>query len=754
MRTKAEIESRFAPREELGLVGSVFLVGIGGAGMSGVAEMFRRRGFAVRGTDSTESAVIADLRSSGIEVTIGHTGDPLREGDALILSDAIDLSLSPEVQRAEELGIPLFRRSQALGWLLRDRKCIAITGTHGKTTTTGLVGSGLRAAGMDPTIVVGAIVPEFGSAVIEGEGEWAVIEACEAYDSLRDLDPEIAVLTNLELDHVDFHGTYEALEASVAAFARRAPLGLVYCAEDVNAARLAESLEAEGVRIFAYDASDAPACPELPGAHNRLNAGGALVACRLAGGDPARAWSGIAAFRGAERRLQLIASALSIPGGEIDLIDDYAHHPREIEASLTALRERYPGRRLVVVYQPHLYSRTADLIDAFAPALAHADHVVLTDIYPAREDPIPGVSSARIAEQLGLKVDYVPSRHLLPRFVKGIARGGDVIVAMGAGNIAEFVPAFMRECERTGPLRIAVVLGGDSAEREVSLHSGRAILAALTRLGYDAFALDASETLLAGSELRALTGLMRPDLAFLAVHGTHAEDGSIHGFFNLLHIPATGSGLAASALAMDKAKAKEVLSAAGLDVPTALLVRRGEPTPAWTSSAVVKPNRQGSTVGLSFVESPDDLPVALEKAFRYDDEALVEEWIRGVEISVPVLGDRALPPVEIVPASGRYDFAAKYTPGATDEIVPARLPEEILRRAELHAVAAHRALGCAGATRTDMIVAGDRLVILEVNTLPGMTPTSLLPRSAAAAGMSFDQLCEWMVTDALTRSQR
>ncbi|MBX7133353.1 MAG: hypothetical protein K1X67_11825 [Fimbriimonadaceae bacterium] len=957
MRTRVEIETCFAERSALDSVRSFFFVGIGGAGMSGVARMLNRRGFRVRGTDSTEGEGVEAVRGLGIEVHIGHSGAMIEPGDALVLTDAIDLKTSPEVARAKELGCLLFRRSQVLGWLLRDKKTIAVTGTHGKTTTTGMVGAGLLAAGLDPTIVVGAEVPEFGGAVVEGTGKWAVVEACEAYDSLRDFDPDVVVLTNLELDHVDFHGNWDGLKRSVLGFVNRIPAGghLLYCADDEGAAEIASETRAEAVPYA--EASDLH--PHIPGRHNRVNAEGALRACLYAGADPGKAKSGIEGFRGAGRRLQVLRE------GPITVIDDYAHHPTEIDASIQAIRERHPDRRLLVVYQPHLYSRTADLIPEFAAALSKADVLVLTDIYPAREAPMPGVSSARIAEAASCPVHFIPQRHLLPRKVAAMAQPGDVVVGMGAGNIADFAPAFLTELDRSGPTRVAVAFGGDSAEREISLHSGRQVQSALSARGYDAYLVDFSEALLTGRGLPDLVGDRRPDIVFLAVHGTHAEDGAIQGLLELLHLPYTGSGIQSSAMAMDKELTKSLLSAAGLPVPAGILTRTagnlpatqdctagvppasrppatdafadpplpqplssaatsedgqgsraqergagestagvppasrppatdafadpplpqplssaatsedgqglraqergagestagvppasrppatdafadpplpqplssaatsedgqglraqergagestagvppasrppatdafadpplpqplssaatsedgqgsraqergaGESTagvppaipdlnpspslPEWRGERwVVKPNQQGSTVGLSFVDDEADLPAAIEKALQYGDEALVEERVMGTEISVPVLGDRVLPVVEIVPASGEYDFASKYLPGATEEICPARLSEEVTRRASDYALRAHRALRCQGATRTDMIVREDgECVVLEVNTLPGMTATSLLPNSARAAGISFEDLCAWIVEDALSRA--
>jgi D-alanine--D-alanine ligase len=748
MRKAAEIASAFPPKDLLNGRRSFFLVGIGGAGMSALARMLHHRGFSVSGSDSTRSPDTDRLQREGISVSIGHSGTPIKELDpesgAVVLTDAIDLDTSPEVAAAREHGIPFFRRSQALGWLLRGKKVIAVTGTHGKTTTTGMLGSALAAAGLDPLVVVGAAIPQFGGPVREGDGEWAVVEACEAYDSFHDLEPHDVVLTNLELDHVDFHGSFDNLKASVLRFVESLPGDgkLIYCAEDAGATEVADSFAGE--KVGYRQNGSPPKQLAQPGRHNQLNFKGVIAAAQVVGADMARATEGASEFEGAERRLQLLSD------GAVTVIDDYAHHPTEIAASLSALRERFSGRRIVVVYQPHLYSRTAPLIKEFAAALSLADIVVLTDIYPAREAPIAGVSSSRIAEAVSVPVHYVPSRHPLPIEVAKIVRDGDVVVGMGAGNISEFGPAFVQEIARPSKANnIAVIYGGDSAEREVSILSGLAIKAALEARGYRAHLVDVTEMLLKSKDISVLTGPNRPDLAFLAVHGTHAEDGAIQGFLELLHIPYTGSGIQASALAMDKALTKKLLDQQGISVPFgAHLTERNQSVPV-KAPLIVKPNAQGSTVGLSFVEHQDDVAAAIERAFSYDREVLVEEWIRGMEISVPVLDTTPLPPVEIAPVSGFYDFESKYTPGATQEIVPARLPDHQIRLAQEIALKVHQTLGCAGATRTDMIVRGEEIFVLEINTLPGMTGTSLLPNSAKATGISFEDLCELLVEAAL-----
>ncbi|MDX2066253.1 MAG: D-alanine--D-alanine ligase [Fimbriimonadaceae bacterium] len=764
MRTPAEIATAFAPRSALDGVRGLFLVGIGGAGMSALARLARSQGLTVAGTDSTASDETDRLMAEGIAVEIGHRATPVHdfvtavgpsESVAMVLTDAVDLATSPEVAAARTLGLPLLRRSQLLGWLLRKRKVIAVTGTHGKTTTTGLVASALVSAGYDPLVVVGAQIPAWGSPVLYGVGEYAVVEACEAYDSFHDLDPHLVVLTNLELDHVDFHGTWENLRASVARFIARIPSdgALVYTPADPGSCEVADPFPGIKRPFQPSDLGNHPLA--LNGLHNRANAAAALQVVAHLGADLPSAMAGLARFTGAERRLQLRHEGPIGPCEHLVLLDDYAHHPTEIVASLQAVRERYPDLPLHVVFQPHLYSRTAGLIPEFADALSRADHVTMTDIYPAREAPVPGVSSARITELLTVPFHYVPSRHQLPTEVAKIVPKRAVVVAMGAGNISEFPAAFLAELGRplAARAKVAVMLGGDSAEREVSLHSGIAVAEALTRRGYDVTRIDPAELLWREQSLVRLLGPQRPDVVFLAVHGTRAEDGTIQGLLELLDLPYTGSGVQASALAMDKEATKRVLAAAGIRTPHGQLLTGTDPDAVtFDGPYVVKPNAQGSTVGLSFVDDRAGLRDALARANRFGSGALVEEWVVGMEVSVPVLGGRALPVVEIAPASGRYDFASKYLPGATDEIVPARLPDAVTEAVQAIAVRSHDVLGCRGATRTDMIIrdphGAAEIFVLEVNTLPGMTGTSLLPNSARAAGIDFDTLCELIVEEA------
>lgn len=306
-------------------------------------------------------------------------------------------------------------------------------------------------------------------------------------------------------------------------------------------------------------------------------------------------------------------------------------------------------------------------------------------------------------------------------------------------------------------LRVAVLMGGTSSERAVSLMSGARVVAALDRAQYDVRPVDFTGDVAQISALKADT-----DVVFLALHGPGGEDGRIQGVLDLLGLPYTGSGVLGSALAMHKGVAKAIYCQANIPTPRGITLRMSPTTSPGASAervratlglpCVVKPANEGSTFGVSIVREIEQLEPALTMAAGFDAEVIVEQFIAGTEITVPVLGTtrpRALPVIEIIPASGFYDFEMKYTPGATQEVCPARLSDDVTARAMDYAVRAHQALCCRGVSRTDMIVAGEVIMVLETNTLPGMTDTSLLPLSARVAGIAFPALLDYLLADAL-----
>ncbi len=320
-------------------------------------------------------------------------------------------------------------------------------------------------------------------------------------------------------------------------------------------------------------------------------------------------------------------------------------------------------------------------------------------------------------------------------------------------------------------MKIAVLCGGDSPEREVSINSGRRVAQAAATLKHQARAYDV--TLLRrpqrnAADMQAIHGLtpligmletVKPDLAVLMFHGAPGEDGSIQAVLEMMGVRYTGSGISASVMSLNKVATKRMVAAEGIPVAEDLVLRelehfdcRLEKALQFGLPSIIKPMCQGSTVGMNRVFEPEQMRAALTEAFRYDPVVLVERFVRGVELTVPVLGTTspmAMPSVEIIPSSGYYDYAAKYTPGATEEIVPARLPQDVLDLCAQYAITVHQVMGCRGVSRSDFIYTGDQAVFLEVNTIPGMTATSLVPRSAQHLGWSFERLVERLIEDAM-----
>jgi UDP-N-acetylmuramate--alanine ligase len=441
------------------MTGRVHFVGIGGIGMSALAQILLARGVPVSGSDLHESPMTAQLASLGADVTIGHRSDLVQGAASVVVSDAIGPD-NPEVVRARSLGLPVRRRSELLAELMSGCRGIAVSGTHGKTTVTAMVGAIVAEAGLDPTVVLGGEYPPLGGNARVGGGEWFAAEACEAYESFLDLEPEIAVVTNIEPDHLDHHKSLEHLRQSFVEFVHRVSRGgsLVLCADRPELTELplpagrsvvwygtAEQAEVRGVEIASAGREgkcllhiEGRPAGELrvktPGRHNLVNALGAVAAARETGASLDACRRALAKFVGVGRRFEVLGEASGIA-----VVDDYAHHPTEIAASISAARAAFPGRRVVALFQPHLYSRTRDFAGEFASALGEADLTILTEIYPARESPIPGVTSGMIADQcrrrFGKDALLEVAKEALTADVPGHLRSRDVLLVMGAGDI-------------------------------------------------------------------------------------------------------------------------------------------------------------------------------------------------------------------------------------------------------------------------------------------------------------------------------
>ena len=459
-----------APRRQaaLGRIQNVHMVGIGGIGMSSIAEVLLARGFRVSGSDLKKSEVTAHLEKLGATIYEGHAETNVQEADVVVYSSAVKPKENPETLEAERRLLPLIGRAEMLGELMRMKYGIGVAGTHGKTTTTTLVGLVTQEAGFDPTIIVGGKVAVFGSNAVSGAGDLIVIEADEYDRTFLRLTPALAVITTLEADHLDIYKDLDDIRDAFAQFADSVPFfgASILCLDDPNVRELIPrlhrrvitygtsrqaTLRAEAVeqvrssmQFDVYRGADRLGGITLhaPGLHNVRNAL-AAVAVGLELDVPFETIQrAIGKYSGVERRFEIKGEAQGIL-----VVDDYAHHPTEIEATLAAADKGWPDHRIVAVFQPHLYSRTRDLADAFARAFYNADVLVLTDVYPAREQPLPGVNGEMLvdgARHAGHRdVHYVANKVALPAYLLDLCTEGDLVVTMGAGDVWRAGEAFL-----------------------------------------------------------------------------------------------------------------------------------------------------------------------------------------------------------------------------------------------------------------------------------------------------------------------
>jgi UDP-N-acetylmuramate--alanine ligase len=462
-------------------LGRVHFVGIGGAGMSGIARVLLARGAAVSGSDTKDSRTVAALRALGATVHVGHAPEHVAGADTVVVSTAIRED-NPELVAARESGLTVVPRAEALAALMVGRRGVAVAGTHGKTTTTSMLTVAAQHCGADPSFAIGGDLNEAGSNAHHGTGELFIVEADESDGSFLAYRPHAAIVTNVEADHLDHYGHEAAVAQAFSAFMQTVdPEGfLVVCADDPGSRRLGDTARAEGRTVHTYGtAADADLrladltisgttsryepvlrgrrLPEVrlavPGRHLALNSGAALLTGLELGLPVALLVEGLAGFTGVRRRMELKGVAAGVR-----VYDDYAHHPTELLAQLAAAREVVGGGRLVVAFQPHRYSRTLAFASEFGQALGLADEVVVMEVYAAGEEPVPGATGATVAAAVPLPTEQVrfePSWSAVPEELARRARQGDLVLTLGAGDVTQIGPEVIRALEvgsvATGP---------------------------------------------------------------------------------------------------------------------------------------------------------------------------------------------------------------------------------------------------------------------------------------------------------------
>jgi UDP-N-acetylmuramate--alanine ligase len=449
-------------------LGAVHFVGIGGSGMSGIARLFIGAGHQVTGSDVRDSANIAALRDLGADIAIGHDAANVGDADAVVVTGALWQD-NPEYQLALERRLPVLHRSQALAWLIAGERLVSVAGAHGKTTSTGMIITGLLELGEDPSFVNGGVIEELGVSAASGTGGLFVVEADESDGSFLLYDTSVALVTNVDPDHLDHYGSLEAFEQAFVDFADHARELVVISSDDAGAARVTDrlrhgrivtfgeaadatvrvhSIETDGPVAFAIDHEGQTyrARLRIPGRHNAINAAGAFAVLVGLGFDPAASLAGIARFAGTGRRFELHGTV-----GGVSVYDDYAHHPTEVAAALSAARTVVGDGRIIAVHQPHLYSRTRLFAKEFAEVLeTYADETVVLDVYGAREDPEPGVTGALVSERFAdaSHVAFLADWQEAADYTAKIAREGDFVITLGCGDVYRIVPQLLGSLER------------------------------------------------------------------------------------------------------------------------------------------------------------------------------------------------------------------------------------------------------------------------------------------------------------------
>jgi UDP-N-acetylmuramate--alanine ligase len=453
---------------------SIHFVGIGGAGMGGIAEVLLNLGYEITGSDMAENVVTRRLADLGAKVRIGHNAALIEGADVVVTSSAVGPD-NVEVKAAQQARIPVVRRAEMLAELMRFRQGIAVAGTHGKTTTTSLVASLLAEGGIDPTYVIGGRLNSSASHARLGSGRYLVAEADESDASFLHLQPVIAIVTNVDADHLStYGGDFQALRSTFTDFLHNLPFwGLaILCIDDqtlrdmlpevarpvltyglageadLRAVDVTQTGVVTRFEIHASDRAPLPVTLNLPGLHNVRNALAAVAVAWEIGVDDAAIQSALRDFQGIGRRFQVFGE-LPVDGGSVLLIDDYGHHPHEIEATVAAVRAGWPERRVVLVFQPHRYSRTRDLFEDFVRTLSDADALVLLEVYPAGEAPVPGADGRSLTRAVRgrgqIEPVFAEELDAVPEILAGVLDAGDVLLTMGAGSIGTLAPRLAAE---------------------------------------------------------------------------------------------------------------------------------------------------------------------------------------------------------------------------------------------------------------------------------------------------------------------
>lgn len=770
-------------------------IGLGGIGMSALARILMQKGHKVQGSDKAFSLLLEELQKEGAHVQIGHSAEGLLAAETVVYSTDIKED-NVEWIKAKERKLPLLHRSDLLHELMKDKKNLLVTGTHGKTTTTSLLASVLLEAGLDPSFVVGGLMRSLNTNAKAGKGEYFVAEADESDGSFLKTPSLYAIVTNLENDHLDYWKSAQRLDLAFQQFMGQAK-HLFWCCDDPRlcvlnpkgtsygfseGAQLQISRFRQTEQGIVFDLNGYTDIElSLLGRHNALNGAAVFGLAVALGISEKKIRSAFKKFAGVARRLEWKGEK-----HKVAVYDDYGHHPHEIAVTVKALRDRIRERRLVVVFQPHRYTRVRDLFDEFTNCFGDADEVFMTDIYSAGEMPIEGITSAalytRMREKLGSKLHFFPRTHL-EIGVAAALKPLDVVLTIGAGDVTKAgEPILNHYAARAPKLNVGVLFGGTSAEHPVSLMSARNIIESLDTSVYNIklFGVTKEGEWVSGFDLdkktvgprlssEILQELVKCDVCIPVFHGPQGEDGMIGGLLDALCLPYVGCDYRSGAICMQKTWTKyaallhEVPTAPFLEVdavtyrrdPLAWIHKMEEkfPYPVW-----VKPVHLGSSIGVSRASNREELFRSIDLALHYDETFLVEKEIRGRQVEFSLLGNEYIQialPGEIINHGSFVAYDKKYGASAMEIRVPAPISEvEKMVGYEL-AEKMYRACGCKGLARIDFFLdEKGHFWLNEINPFPGFTDTSAYPKMWTVTGKAMGQLTDEMITLAFHRNRR
>lgn len=770
---------------------TVHFIGLGGIGMSALARILIQKGVHVQGSDASLSTLLSELKKEGADVQIGHDVKNLKSASTVIVSTGIKEE-NVELNYAKEKKLKILHRSDLLNELMQGKTKILVSGTHGKTTTSALLAHVLTVASLDPSFIIGGLVRPLNLNGKVGFGEHFVAEADESDGSFLKTNADLAILTSLSDDHLDYWGSSKVLHLAFQQFVHQTK-ELFWCYDDENL----HSLKTKGTSYGFSNQADLQIKNVRPskhgvlfdlgsygnielsllGEHNVLNASAVFGAALFLGVKEEAIRKALKSFSGVCRRLELKGESHAL-----SVFDDYAHHPKEIKATLKALRSSVCERRLICLFQPHRFSRVQDQMQEFTKCFDAADLVFVTDIYSAGEKPIDGISNksffSHLKQHLGEKIHFL-SRESLEKEVGAACQPHDVVITMGAGDITNAgIPILHHYTERAPKLKIGVLFGGTSLEHAVSMMSAKKISEALDRSLYNVsiFGITTDGHWTKGFDLKKVSQEKLPhqileqlstcDVCIPVFHGPQGEDGMIGAVLDALHIPYAGCDYRSGVVSMQKIWSKQIVSHANIPVGPYLELKKCNfeksdidrieemlPYPVW-----VKPAHLGSSIAVHRAKNREELIKFIDLAFLYDHVLILEKEIVGRQIEFGLIGNEYIQkavPSEIVNNGAFISYDKKYGEDAMEVRAPAEISDNQKEIGYELAERVFRTLGCKGLARVDFFLDENGYYWFnEINPFPGFTETSAFPIMWAATGKDRKTINDEIIVLALQKQRR